>query len=99
MHLTLGELIVWLIVGGLAGNLASRIVTLKKEGFGRWINLALGMGGALIGGFVFNIFGIDLGLGDLGVTFDDLISAFLGALLLVVIWWCVRWYRGRKKVP
>ncbi len=103
MHLTLGELIVWLIVGGLAGNLAGRLVTFKKEGFGRWINLALGMGGALIGGVLFNVvqslFGIKFKWGELKITFEDLISAFLGALLLIVVWWSVRWYRGRNRTP
>jgi uncharacterized membrane protein YeaQ/YmgE (transglycosylase-associated protein family) len=98
MHLTLGELIVWLIVGALAGNIAGRLVTLRREGLGRWTNLAVGMGGALVGGFVFNLFNIDLGLGDLKVTFEDLISALLGALVLMAVWSFVRWRRSRKKV-
>lgn len=96
MNLTLGEFVVWLIVGSLAGTLAGRLVTFKKEGFGRWINLAVGMIGALIGGFLFKVFHIDLGLGELKVTFEDLIAAFLGSLLLIVVWWAVRKYRGRK---
>jgi uncharacterized membrane protein YeaQ/YmgE (transglycosylase-associated protein family) len=97
MHLTLSQFIVWLVVGGLAGNLAGRLVTLKKEGLGRWTNLGVGMVGALIGGLVFNVFGIKLGLGDLKLTFEDLISAFLGSLLLIVVWWLVRMFRGKKK--
>jgi uncharacterized membrane protein YeaQ/YmgE (transglycosylase-associated protein family) len=99
MHLSISQLIVWLIVGGLAGNLAGRVVTLKKEGLGRWTNLGVGMGGAMIGGFIFHVFHIDLGLGDIEVTFEDLIAAFLGALALIVVWSLVRWYRGRKKNP
>lgn len=97
MHLTLGQFIVWLVVGGLAGNLAGRLVTLKKEGLGRWTNLGVGMLGALIGGLIFNVFHIDLGLGDLNVTFEDLIAAFLGSLVLIVVWWLVRKFRGKKK--
>jgi uncharacterized membrane protein YeaQ/YmgE (transglycosylase-associated protein family) len=97
MHLSLGQFIVWLVVGALAGNLAGRLVTFKKEGLGRWTNLGVGMLGALIGGLIFNVFGISLGLGDLKVTFEDLIAAFLGSLLLIVVWWLVRKFRGKKK--
>lgn len=93
MHLTLGQFIVWLIVGSLAGTWAARLVTFKKEGLGRWTNLGVGMLGALIGGLVFRIFHIDLGLGDLKVTFEDLIAALAGSLLLVVVWWLVAKYR------
>jgi len=90
MDLTLGKFIVWLIVGGLAGTLAARVVTFKKEGLGRVMNLGVGMVGALIGGLIFNVLGIDLGLGELKVTFEDLIAAFLGSLLLIVVWWLAR---------
>ncbi len=98
MHLTLGQFIVWLIIGGVAGNLAGRLVTLKKEGLGRWTNLGVGMVGALIGGLVFNVFNINLGgLRDLTISFQDLIAAFLGSLLLIVVWWLVRMFLGKKK--
>lgn len=96
MKLSLGQFIVWLIVGGLAGNLAGRLVTWSKEGLGWWTNLGVGMVGALIGGLLFRIFHIDLGLGDLKVTFEDLIAAFLGSLLFIVVWWLVAKFRGKK---
>ena len=72
-------------------------MTLKKEGLGRWTNLGVGMVGALIGGLVFNFFGIAVGLRDIKVTLQDLVSAFLGSLLLIIIWWLVRMFRGKKK--
>ena len=62
----------------LAGNLAGWLVTLKKEGLGRWTNLGVGMVGALIGGLVFSVFGIAVGLREIKVTLQDLVSAFLG---------------------
>jgi len=95
--MNLGELIVWLIVGGFAGTLAGRLVTFKKEGLGRWTNLAVGMVGALIGGFVFNVFNIDLGLGDLKVTFEDLIAAFVGSLVCIFAWWAIHKGTAKKK--
>ena len=97
MNLTLVQLIVWLIVGSLAGTLAGRLVTFKKEGLGRWTNLGVGMVGALIGGFVFNVFHIDLGLGAIKVTVEELIAAFLGSLLFIVVWWMMRWFTAKKK--
>lgn len=93
----LGEFVIWLIVGGLAGSLAGRVVTLTKEGFGPWINLAVGMLGAFVGGFLFNVFNIDLGLGDLKVTFEDLIAAFVGALLCIALWWLFRRTSAARK--
>lgn len=93
----LGPIIVWLIVGGLAGTLTGRLVTFKKEGLGRWTNLGVGLVGALIGGGLFKVFHIDLGLGQIKITFEDLIAAFLGSLLFVFVWWLVSWYMGKKK--
>lgn len=97
MNQLLGQIIVWLIVGGLAGTLAGRLVTMKKEGLGRWTNLAIGLIGALIGGGFFKLFHIDLGLGEIKVSFEDLIAAFVGALLFIVTWRLTGWYRGRKR--
>jgi uncharacterized membrane protein YeaQ/YmgE (transglycosylase-associated protein family) len=98
MHLTLDQFIVWLIVGALAGTLAGRLVTLRKEGLGRWTNLGVGMVGALIGGFLFKIFHINLGLGELKITLDDLTAAFLGSILFIVVWWTVRKFRAKKRL-
>ena len=88
--MNVGEIIVWLIVGGLAGTLTGRLVTRKKEGLGRLANLGVGLIGALVGGYLFNLFKIDLGLGDLKVTFEDLIAAVGGSLLFIFAWWLVR---------
>jgi uncharacterized membrane protein YeaQ/YmgE (transglycosylase-associated protein family) len=97
MNPLIGQVIVWLIIGGLAGTLAGRLVTFKKEGLGRWTNLAVGLIGALIGGGVFKVFHIDLGLGEIKLTFEDLIAAILGSLLFIALWWLVGWYRGKRK--
>jgi uncharacterized membrane protein YeaQ/YmgE (transglycosylase-associated protein family) len=82
----IGQIIVWIIVGGFAGTLAGRAVTLKRQGLGRWTNLVVGMAGAMIGGELFRLFRIDFGLGELKVTFEDLIAAFLGSLLVIFAW-------------
>ena len=48
MSISVGEIIVWLIIGALAGTLASRLITFTKRGFGFWVNTGVGMLGALV---------------------------------------------------
>lgn len=67
--MSVGQIIVWIMVGGFAGTLAGRAVIWKKEGLGRWTNLLVGIVGAVLGGEVFQVLRIDLGLGALKVTF------------------------------
>jgi uncharacterized membrane protein YeaQ/YmgE (transglycosylase-associated protein family) len=84
--MNIGQIIVWIIVGGFAGTLAGRAITFKKEGLGLWANLLVGMAGAVIGGELFKLFRINFGFGELKVTFEDLIAAFLGSLLVILAW-------------
>jgi uncharacterized membrane protein YeaQ/YmgE (transglycosylase-associated protein family) len=85
-----GRLIVWLIIGALAGTLAGRLVTFSKEGLGKWTNLGIGMLGAVVGGGLFWLFGIDFGLADISISVEDLISAFVGSLLCIAVGWLIR---------
>jgi uncharacterized membrane protein YeaQ/YmgE (transglycosylase-associated protein family) len=88
--MTISKIIVWLIIGALAGTLTGRLVTFSKQGLGFWTNLGLGMLGAVVGGGLFWLLGIDLGFGEIKITFEDLISAFVGSFLCVVAWWLIR---------
>ncbi len=83
------QILVWVIVGGFAGTLAGRIVSMNKAGLGLWKNIGVGMIGAVIGGGLFKLLKIDLGLGELRVTFEELISAFVGSLLVIFAWWII----------
>ena len=96
MNITIDEVIVWLIVGALAGWLAGAIVKRRKAGFGRFGNLGVGLIGALIGGLLFNLFGIDLGLGKIAITFEDLLSALIGSLIFLALLGIVRLRRKTK---
>jgi uncharacterized membrane protein YeaQ/YmgE (transglycosylase-associated protein family) len=97
--MNIGQIIIWIIVGGFAGTLAGRVVTFKKQGLGRWANLLVGTIGAAIGGALFKLFRIDLGLGELKVTFEDLIAAFLGSLLVIFLWRLVLMFKAKKASP
>jgi uncharacterized membrane protein YeaQ/YmgE (transglycosylase-associated protein family) len=72
-------LIVWLIVGGIAGWLAGIIV--KGYGFGLVGNIIIGIVGAFIAGLLFPRLGITLGAGIVGA----IIHAMIGAVILLVI--------------
>jgi uncharacterized membrane protein YeaQ/YmgE (transglycosylase-associated protein family) len=85
MNISLGQIIIWLIVGALAGSFAGMIVKRQKTGFGRLGNLGVGLVGALIGGLLFNLLNIDLGLGNISISFEDLLSAFVGSLIFLAL--------------
>ena len=97
MSVTFGELLIWLIIGSLAGSFIGMLATRSKKGYGRCWNLLLGMAGAVVGGMSFNGLGVDLGLGDLSISFEDLIAAFAGSLAVLLVVWSVRRFLGRKR--
>ena len=84
--MVIGKLVVWALVGAFAGSLASRLVTRQRAGYGRWTNLLIGMLGAVIGGWLFGLLGLDFGLGRITVSVADLIAAFAGSLLCIALW-------------
>ena len=93
---TLGELIVWLVVGALAGSLAGMLVKRQRGGFGRLGNLGVGLVGALIGGLLFNLLRIDLGLAEVSISLEDLVAALVGSLLFLGAVRLIRRAKGRR---
>ena len=73
------ELLVFLIVGAVAGWLAGQIV--KGGGYGLMGDIIVGIVGAYIAGFLFPRLGIGLGAGIVG----EIISAAIGAIILLVV--------------
>lgn len=73
------SLIILLIVGAIAGWLAGTIV--KGFGFGLIGNIIVGVIGAFIGGWLFP----SLGLWDLPGIVGVIVSATLGAIILLVV--------------
>lgn len=93
MSISLQQIIVWLIVGAIAGSLAGMIVKRSKQGFGRFANLGIGLAGAVVGGFLFWLLGIDLGLGDISVSLEDIVAAFVGSIVFLVL---LRWVKRTR---
>lgn len=80
-------LISWLIVGGLAGWLASKIMGTDHK-MGLLANIGVGILGAFVGGFIVSL------LGGSGVTGFNLWSILVSLLGSVVLIWIVRKIRG-----
>jgi len=87
MPFTLAQFVTWLIVGLLGGSAAGMVVKRQRKGFGTAVNLAIGAAGAIIGGVAFRIFSLFEGLDAISVSLRDLLSAFLGSLLVLGIVW------------
>jgi uncharacterized membrane protein YeaQ/YmgE (transglycosylase-associated protein family) len=72
-------IIVWLIIGAIAGWLAGRLV--KGGGFGLIGDIVVGIVGALIGGWLAGALGISIGSGLIA----SVITAVIGAIILLII--------------
>ena len=75
----IGSVIVWLVIGGLAGWLAGLIM--QGSGFGLVGNIIVGIVGAAIAGAVLPRLGLVMGGGLIG----DIIYAAIGACILLFI--------------
>lgn len=71
----------WIILGGLAGWIASMIAK-TDESMGVLANIIVGVIGAFIGGFVFSLFG---GEGVNGFNIYSFLVALVGAVILLLI--------------
>ncbi|MGE6784522.1 GlsB/YeaQ/YmgE family stress response membrane protein [Ensifer adhaerens] len=87
---TAAQIIVWIIVGLLAGSLTSRLITWDKAGFGRGRNLGLGLAGAFVGGLLFRMFGWWPQLDLITVSLRDIVAAVIGSLIVLGAWWIYR---------
>jgi len=90
MDVNIGQVIVWVIVGALAGTLAARLFRRWRRGFGFLGNTLLGLIGALIGGILFEALEIGPWFPELAITLDDVIVAFVGAVVFLLILGLIR---------
>jgi uncharacterized membrane protein YeaQ/YmgE (transglycosylase-associated protein family) len=87
--------IIWLIVGGVIGWIASMIMRTDAQQ-GIFLNIIVGIVGAFIGGFVGSALGISgANINDSGLTITSFLVSLLGAVILLAIVNLVR--RGRVR--
>lgn len=85
MTVEVGQLIVWVVIGALAGSVVGWLVRGRRRGFGALPNLLIGMIGAVVGGFLFDLLNVSVGGLVLTFTLTDLVAAIIGSLLLVAL--------------
>ena len=71
----------WIVIGALAGWLAS-MITGNSENMGGGLNILVGIIGGFVGGLVMNLIG---GQGITGFNIWSLLVATLGAVILLLI--------------
>jgi uncharacterized membrane protein YeaQ/YmgE (transglycosylase-associated protein family) len=79
------SLLAWIILGLISGFIASKLV--NKTGEGMFLDTILGIAGAIVGGFLFGIFG---GSGVSGVNVHSLIVAVIGAVAVLLVYHAFR---------
>lgn len=79
----------WIIIGGLAGWIASKIKGTDAQQ-GLFLNIVVGIIGGLLGGWLLSLFGVDVAGGGLIFSF---ITCLLGAVILLSI---VQFFTRRK---
>ncbi len=85
--------IIWLIVGAIIGWLAGMVMGDRE---GTLLNIVVGIVGAFLGGFVFNLLGIGgSNINNSDFSIGGLIVSFIGACILLGIVNLVR--RGRVR--
>jgi len=75
------SIMAWIIVGLIAGFVASKIV--NRTGEGVILDVLLGIGGAVVGGWLFHIFGMS---GVTGLNLYSIFVATLGAVVFLVVY-------------
>ncbi len=81
----------WMVLGLIAGFIGSKIVNRRGEGI--LLDILLGIFGAFVGGWLFQIFGAR---GVSGLNLYSLFVAVIGSVVLLVLYHAVRrrrsWY-------
>lgn len=77
--MSLETVLIWILVGAIAGWLAGLVV--RGFGFGLLGNIIIGILGAILGGWLLAMAGLGLGGGILG----SILTAFIGAVVLLLL--------------
>jgi uncharacterized membrane protein YeaQ/YmgE (transglycosylase-associated protein family) len=75
------SIIGWLVLGLIAGFIASKIV--NKQGEGIVLDIVLGIVGAIVGGFLFDLIGA---VGVTGFNIYSMFVAVIGSVVVLVIY-------------
>jgi uncharacterized membrane protein YeaQ/YmgE (transglycosylase-associated protein family) len=71
----------WIVLGLIAGFIGSKLV--NKSGEGLVIDIILGIVGAIVGGYLFNMFGAS---GVTGLNLYSMLVAVVGAVVILILY-------------
>ena len=75
------SILVWIVLGLVAGFIGSKIV--NKTGEGLVMDIVLGVVGAVVGGWLFSMFGA---AGVTGLNLYSFLVAIIGSIVVLVIY-------------
>ncbi len=75
----------WIVLGLIAGFIGSKLV--NKRGEGMFLDIILGVIGAIVGGWLFRTFGAN---GVTGLNLYSLLVAVVGAVVVLVVYHALR---------
>jgi len=84
------SIIGWIVLGLIAGFIASKIV--NKQGQGVVLDILLGIIGGIVGGFLFSLIGA---VGVTGFNIWSMIVAIVGAIVVLLLYHAIS---GRSRV-
>jgi uncharacterized membrane protein YeaQ/YmgE (transglycosylase-associated protein family) len=84
------SILAWIILGLIAGFIGSKIVNKTGEGF--FLDIILGIVGAVVGGWLFSAFGMSK---VTGLNIYSLIVAVVGAVVFLVAYHALTGRRSR----
>jgi uncharacterized membrane protein YeaQ/YmgE (transglycosylase-associated protein family) len=79
------SIVSWIVLGLIAGFIGSKLVNKSGEGF--FLDIALGIVGAVIGGWLFSLFGMH---GVTGLNVYSLLVAVVGAIVFLLVYHAIR---------
>lgn len=80
----------WIILGLIAGFIGSKIVDSQGQGF--WLNIVLGIVGAVVGGYLFSLIGKE---GVTGLNLYSMLVAVVGSIVVLLIYNALT---GRRRI-
>jgi uncharacterized membrane protein YeaQ/YmgE (transglycosylase-associated protein family) len=85
------SILAWIVLGLIAGFIASKIV--NKTGEGALLDIVLGIVGAVVGGWLFNAFGMSQ---VTGLNVYSLVVSVVGAVVVLFAYHAISGRRSRR---
>ena len=79
------SILAWIVLGLIAGFIGSKLVNKTGEGF--FLDIILGIVGAVVGGWIFTLVGAH---GVTGLNIYSLVVAVIGAMVVLFVYHAIR---------